>query len=58
MDKETYHLRLESLVEKIKSLKDEINNSEDEEKINYLKMALEMVNDEMRLLMENYYKNK
>ena len=56
MDKETYYLRLESLVGKIKSLKDEINNSEDEEKIKYLKMALKSVNEEMRSLMETYHK--
>ena len=51
MDKETYYLRLESLMGKIKSLRDEINNSNDEEKIKYLKMALKSTNEEMRSLM-------
>lgn len=41
---------------KIKSLKDEINNSNDEEKIKYLKMALKTINEEMRLLMDTYHK--
>lgn len=57
MDKEEYYLKLESLMDKIKSLKRQINDSEDDEKIKYLKMALQMVNQEMRLLMETYYKN-
>jgi len=35
MDKETYYLRLESLMGKIKSLRDKIDNSNDEEKIKY-----------------------
>jgi len=56
MDKETYYLRLEGLMGKIKSLKDEINNSNDEEKIKYLKMALKSINEEMRLLMDTYHK--
>ena len=41
---------------KIKSLRAEISNSSDEEKIKYLKMALKSVNEEMRLLMETYHK--
>lgn len=56
MDKETYVLKLEELMNKIKSLKDEINNSNDNEKIKYLKMALKSVNEEMRSLMETYHK--
>ena len=56
MDKETYYLRLESLMGKIKSLRDKINNSNDEEKIKYLKMALKSTNEEMRSLMETYHK--
>ena len=56
MDKETYYLRLESLMGKIKSLRDEINSSDDEEKIKYLKMALKSTNEEIRSLMETYHK--
>lgn len=41
---------------KIKSLKNEISNSDDEEKIKYLKLALESINQEMRSLMDNYHK--
>jgi len=41
---------------KIKSLKDEINSSDDDEKIKYLKLALQSVNQEMRSLMDNYHK--
>ena len=41
---------------KIKSLRDKINNSNDEEKIKYLKMALKSTNEEMRSLMETYHK--
>ena len=56
MDKKTYLIKLEELLDKIKSLKDEINNSKDEEKIKYLKMALKSTNEEMRSLMETYHK--
>jgi len=56
MDKETYYLKLEELMNKIKSLKDEINSSDDDEKIKYLKLALQSVNQEMRSLMDNYHK--
>lgn len=56
MDKKTYLIKLEELLDKIKSLKDEINNSKDEEKIKYLKMALRSTNKEMQSLMDTNYK--
>jgi len=56
MDKETYFLKLEDLMDKIKSLKNDIKDSNDEEKIKYLKMALKSANEEMRSIMETYHK--
>jgi len=56
MDKETYYIKLEEFIGKIKSLKEEINNSEDKEKTTYLKLALKAVHEDMRVLMEVYYK--
>ena len=56
MDKETYFLKLEDLMDKIKSLKNDIKDSNDEEKIKYLKMALKSTNEEMRSLMDTYHK--
>lgn len=43
-------------MQKIKSLKDEIENSDDKEKINYLKLALKSTHEDIRTLMESYYK--
>jgi len=56
MDKKTYLIKLDDLLDKIKSLKSEINNSKDEEKIKYLKMALQSTNKEMQSLMDTNYK--
>lgn len=43
-------------MDKIKSLKNDIKDSNDEEKIKYLKMALKSTNEEMRSLMDTYHK--
>jgi hypothetical protein len=56
MDKETYHLKLENLMDKIKNLTVEVQNSDDDEKIKYLKLALKSVHEEIRLLMDSYHK--
>lgn len=56
MEKETYYLKLQELLDRIKNLKTEILNSKDEEKIKYLKLAVESVNIEMREFMELYHK--
>jgi hypothetical protein len=56
MDKKTYLIKLDDLSDKIKSLKSEINNSKDEEKIKYLTMALKSTNKEMQSLMDTNYK--
>ena len=52
MDKNTYYIRLQELLDKIKSLKDEIRDSDDEEKIKYLKLAVDSYYEEMRILMD------
>jgi len=56
MDKETYYLKLQELVDKVKTLKTEITDSNDKEKIEYLKLALKSFYEDIRKLMENYYK--
>lgn len=43
---------------KVKSLKREVHDSDDDEKIKYLKLALQSVNEEIRILMEGYYNKK
>lgn len=53
MDKETYYIRLQMLVDRVKELKKELENSNDEEKSNYLKLAIESKYEEIRQLMEN-----
>ncbi len=57
MDKETYYLKLEDLIGKIKSLKNEIQQSKDVEKLGYLKLALQSVHGEIKKLMDSYYKS-
>jgi len=56
MDKETYYVELEKMLGRIKDLKKEINESDDKEKIKYLKLAINSINEEMRTLMDNYNK--
>lgn len=55
MDKNTYYIKLQELLDKIKTLKEDIKNSDDEEKIGYLKLAVDSLYEEMRQLMD---KNK
>lgn len=55
MGKETYYIKLQELMDKVKRLKQEIEDSSDEEKIGYLKLAIDAVYEEIRILME---KNK
>ena len=43
-------------MDKVKILKSEIENSDDDEKTEYLKLALKSVYENIRLLMESYYK--
>ena len=56
MDKETYYLKLQELVNKVKSLKTEITDSDDKEKTEYLKLAIKSFYEDIRKLMENYHK--
>jgi len=53
MDKETYYIKLQSLVDRVTSLKKEIEISNDNEKVIYLKLAVKKLYEEIRLLMEN-----
>ena len=53
MDKETYYIRLQMLIDKVKELKKELEISKDEEKNGYLKLAIEAKYEEIRQLMEN-----
>ena len=53
MDKKTYYIKLQELVDKVNTLKQEIENSSDEEKIGYLKLAVDVVYEEIKQLMEN-----
>jgi hypothetical protein len=53
MDKKTYYLKLQELVDKVRDLKKEVEDSNDKEKIGYLKLAIESVYEEIRQLMEN-----
>lgn len=53
MDKNTYYIKLQELVDKVKLLKEEVERSKDKEKIGYLKLAIEATYEEMRQLMEN-----
>lgn len=57
MDKETYYLKLEDLIVRVKLLKNEIQQSNDIEKIGYLKLALQSVHGEIKKLMDSYYKS-
>jgi hypothetical protein len=43
-------------MDKIKNLTVEVQNSDDDEKIKYLKLALKSVHEEIRLLMDSYHK--
>ena len=56
MDKETYYIKLQGLVDKVKGLKLEIDKSNDEEKTGYLRLAIEQLYVEMRDLMEKQNK--
>lgn len=53
MDKETYYIKLQELIDKVKELKNELGDSNDEEKSNYLKLAIESIYEDIRKLMEN-----
>lgn len=53
MDKKTYYLKLQELVDKVRDLKKEVENSNDNEKIGYLRLAIEGIYVEIRQLMEN-----
>ena len=56
MDKETYYIKLQSLVDKVKNLKSEIEKSNDDEKIGYLRLAIEQIYVDIRDLMETHKK--
>lgn len=56
MDKETYYLKLQELIDKAKELKEQIELSDDDEKTEYLKLAVALVYDKIRRLME-YHNN-
>jgi hypothetical protein len=56
MDKETYYIKLQDLVDKVKGLKSEIDKSDDEEKTKYLKLAVEQIYVDIRELMETHKK--
>lgn len=56
MDKEAYYIRLQELVDKVKYLKSLTEESNDDEKISYLKLAIDSVYAEMRELMETHKK--
>jgi hypothetical protein len=56
MDKETYYLKLQELIDKVKYLKEQIILSDDEEKTEYLKLAVGLVYEKIRKLME-YHNN-
>ena len=56
MDKEAYYIKLQELVDKVKYLKSLIEDSQDEEKISYLKLAIDSVYAEMKELMDNHKK--
>jgi hypothetical protein len=53
MDKKTYYLKLQELVDRVRDIKNEIEKSNDKEKISYLKLAIESLYGEIRELMEN-----
>lgn len=52
MDKETYYIELQSLIDKVTELKKVLNTSDDKEKSEYLKLAIDSIYEEMRKLME------
>lgn len=52
MDKATYYIKIQELVDKVKKIKSEIEDSKDNEKIGYLKLAIEITYEEIRQLME------
>ena len=53
MGKETYYIKLQELIDKVKELKKELENSKDEEKSTYLKLAIDSIYEEIRQLMDN-----
>ena len=52
MDKETYYIKLQEAIDKVKLLKKDIRESNDKEKIQYLGLAIEAIYEEIRILME------
>lgn len=52
MDKETYYIELQSLIDKVTELKKVLNASNDREKSEYLKLAIDSTYEEIRKLME------
>lgn len=57
MEKYKYYLKIDELLTKIKEIKKEVEASNDEEKTNYLKLALNLKYEEVRELMESQYKS-
>ena len=57
MEKHEYYLKIDELLTKIKDIKKEVEISKDKEKINYLKLALNLKYEEVRELMESQYKS-
>lgn len=57
MEKYEYYLKIDELLTKIKEIKKEVEASNDEEKTNYLKLALNLKYEEVRELMESQYKS-
>jgi hypothetical protein len=55
MDKDTYYITLQKLIDRVKVLKNDISNSNDKEQIIYLKLAIESLYIEMRELMEDWF---
>lgn len=53
MDKDTYYITLQKLIDRVKVLKNDISNSNDKEQIIYLKLAIESLYIEMRELMDS-----
>lgn len=53
MDKDTYYIVLQELIDRVKILKNQISDSNDKEQIIYLKLAIESIYAEIRELMDN-----
>jgi hypothetical protein len=51
-------MKLQELVDRVKILKDDLLNSYDEEKIKYLKLAINSIYQDIRNLMESYNHSK